>query len=222
MFETEDGIVNVDSLSLEDQIAFFERYPNAKPVSGDKKPTDFYSGAETYYDFTPEQKVVEDDVDVLIKNIEKYSKTISSGSPVAGGSSSPYEEKFISEEGVKFLDVSGGAQKEYVDKQMTGRYYIQDILVKDELDNDKYISLAELNTKEKDPEYRKFMRELQNKYTDKDFEPYEKAHKHYDSNNRLQYVTYEKIFPYAQELNELRTKLTELKKKGGDLKGIPS
>lgn len=32
MFETEDGIVNVDSLSLEDQIAFFEKYPNAKLV----------------------------------------------------------------------------------------------------------------------------------------------------------------------------------------------
>jgi hypothetical protein len=32
MFETEDGIVNVDSLSLEDQIVFFERYPNAKLV----------------------------------------------------------------------------------------------------------------------------------------------------------------------------------------------
>jgi hypothetical protein len=202
MFETEDGIIDTNNFGVVELEAFKKKYPNAKPVSGDKKPADLYSGIETYSDFIPEQKVAEDDVDVLIKNIEKYSKTISSGSPTAGGSSSPDEEKFVSKEGMMFLDVSDGAQKGYVDKQMTGQYYIQNIGVKDELDNDKYISLAELNTKEKDPEYRKFMRELQSKYTDKDFEPYEKAHKHYDSNNnKLQYVTYEKIFPYAQELS---------------------
>ena len=221
MFETEDGVIDTSNFGVVELEAFKKKYPNAKPVSGDKKPADFYSGAETYSGFTPKQDVVEDDIDIIIKNIEKYSKTITSGSPVAGGSSSPDEEKFVSKEGMMFLDVSDGAQQGYVDKQMTGRYYTQDILVKDELDNDKYISLAELNTKEKDPEYRKFMRELQNKYTDKDFEPYEKAHKHYDPNtDKLQYVSYEKIFPYAQELNELRAKLTEAKKRGG--KNIPN
>jgi len=219
MFETEDGVIDTSNFSVVELEAFKKKYPNAKSVSGDKEPTDFYSGAETYSGFLPEKTqtpevTLSPENDILLKNIEDEQKIYENRDITAGRNIKPEAPKVVTPEGESFSK----AQEGYVDKMETSKLYDRNFEVMYEDGQKGFISYSEINDISVNPELRKKEKELNSETYNMSFEPVEVKKEVKDMyGDYIGLATYEKVYPYAKELDQIRTELTQAKKSGGKL-----
>ena len=213
MFETPDGIFDISGYTKDQELDFFIKYPDAKRVDKD------YSMEKTYTSFLPEEAPLPEGApsledDILVQNIEKEQQIYQNRDITSGRDIKPESPKVVTPEGQKFSE----AQKGYVEKMETSKLYERNFEVMYEDGTPGFISYSEINDSKVNPELRKKEKEINNEIYNMSFAPSEVKKEVKDMyGNYIGLSTYEKVYPYAKELDQIRTELTQAKKSGGKL-----
>jgi len=213
-------VIDIRKYTAEQKANFFKNYPNAISVGNGKYQieikTSMDAAVENISSIINQQRdpVLESQRTNIYQNINK----------VSGKNIKPEEEKVVTPTGKSMLEQSKGKQAGYVDKKQSDALYIQDFQVTYPDNQKGFISYSQINDPNVNPELYITTIKSKQKWEDPTiFEPKEIRVDLKDANgNYIGLSESRKEYPFAKDLNEIRTELTELKSKNKLPKDIPS
>jgi hypothetical protein len=212
-------VIDIRKYTAEQKANFFKNYPNAISVGNGKYQieikTSMDAAVENISSIINQQRdpVLESQRTNIYQNINK----------VSGKNIKPEEEKVVTPTGKSMLEQSKGKQAGYVDKKQSDALYIQDFQVTYPDKQQGFISYSQINDPNVNPELYTTTVQSKRKWSDPTvFEPKEVRVDLKDaSGNYIGLSESRKEYPFAKDLNEIRTELTELKSKNALPKDIP-